>query len=259
MKLHAVSRLVFTMLLAGAWVSSGCGSDEKKSKPGAEADASDDTSSAGGSGGMAGGGGMPPMMDAGVDSSVDSSADVVVDVGLDRFADAPPRPGPTDPMTVVLFGQLDGIDLTGSYEFFETDDAGASLDICGAASSPMDAGQITGFDLRRTDEFEGTVINVRYSDPVVSNPVVGTYDQFDSWDFTISRFAKIDGATKLVTFRAGQVTTDSELLGDVRAEDLDGTGSLDAFFHITKARRVVDVDEGIKDGDLFLWIAGTCK
>ncbi len=244
----------------------GCGSEDAKGG-GAEKnpDAGDGAGGSGGAagtGGTAGDGGVAGTGGAGgtePDASIDASDDGPADAPIDMFGDAPPRPDPTDPMAVVLFGDLDGIDLTGTYTFSLVSDSGASLDRCGAASQPQDAGAIVGFDIRRSDEFDATVVTVRYSDPIVPNPPVGPYDQSDWWDISISRFARIDGSTRLVTFRAGQVTTGSELLGDVRAEDLDGAGHLDAFFHITKARRVVSVDEGIKDGNLYLWVGGTCR
>ncbi len=229
-----------------------CSSSSSEGEPDAAVAAPD--TGAGGSGG-GGGGGQPDAAggggpDAAIDASIDVGGDVVMDVAVDPFADAPARPIATDPLSVVLFGHVDGIDVTGTYDLGE--DAGGPADVCGP-----------GFEVERTNEI-GTTVAIRWSDMVNANPPPDTYDQFDAFDFTISRFMRVDGALRQITIRAGQVTTDSELLGTVHSEDLDATGTIDAEFHITKAGVVglsgdPDASTTISDGDLFLWVAGTCK
>lgn len=146
-------------------------------------------------------------------------------------------------MTVVLFGELDGVELTGTYD--QTAGAGT---ICG-----------DGFRLERDDGLGASVV-IKWQDDMTSLvPTVGAFDASYGFDFTISRFLRIDDVPKQLSFRAGQTYPGSALSGDVTLSDLAATGKLEGFFTITSAERVVDTNEGLKTGTLYLWVAGSCR
>ncbi len=223
--------------------SLGCSSEDAA---GGAADAGGDTSQAGaagsaGSGG--GGGGAAGGSGGGVsDASADTQLDTA-DATTDPFVDAPPRPSVDGPMTIVLYGELDGVDLTGTYD--QTTGGGT---ICG-----------DGFRVERDDGLGGSVVIHWQDDTTSLVPTVGAFNASYGFDFTISRFVRIDDVAKQLTFRAGQTYPGSALAGDVTRSDLAATGKLEAFFTISSAERVVDVNEGIKTGTLYLWVAGSCK
>lgn len=229
------------VVLAAAWA---CSSSDDPSDGVVDEDAGADASAGtGGTGGSSGAGGSAGSdTDAG-DASVDAPIDAVADVATDPFADAPPPPDPGSPVSIVLFGEMDGVDVTGVY------DMGS---IPAVACGP-------GYDVERTSPTTDSV-TIRWLDTVVDlDPPVGSYDESDNFEIVISKFIKVDGSTKRLTLRAGQPYPASQVLGSVDAQDLSAAGTLTANFHVTKARRFVDQDEGIVDGSVYVWVAGNCK
>lgn len=259
--------LAFSAALAmAASTGAGCSSDGSSDDNNATADAGDDSSAGsgatagssgnGGTGGTGATGGQGGTGGAGGSGGEagDAGSDAPMDVATDPFVDAPPRPSPTGPMTVVMFGELDGIDLTGTYEM-----DGSVADVCG-----------DGFVVERQNEF-GTV-GARFDwvdDQSNLAPFVGTYDESYGFNIQINRQLKIDGATKTLLLRAGQsfnpgdvdagaAQYDSDLEGEVYQADFDTSGEFDSFFVIRRAERFVDTWEGTVEGELYIWFAGTC-
>lgn len=219
-----------------------CGSDSKDDPP--TDDAGSDVSTAGsagsgGAGGGAGGGSGGESQDASLDAFADVDA---MDAAGDPFADAPPRPTLDGPMTIVLFGELDGIDLTGTYD----QDPGST--VCGA-----------GFSATRDDGVGGSVVISWQDDMTSLVPTLGDYDARYGFDLSVTKFVRIDDAPKQVYFRAGQTYPGSALSGNVSHSDLVASGTFEAFFEVTSAERVVDTNEGLKSGKLYIWIAGSCQ
>ncbi|MEZ4374035.1 MAG: hypothetical protein R3B07_24645 [Polyangiaceae bacterium] len=209
------------------------------------ADAGGDVSS-GGTGGSGGSGGTGATAGTGgeaPDASADGEADAdVMDAATDPFADAPPRPLLTGPMTIVLYGELDGVDLTGTYDM----DPGST--VCGE-----------GFTATREDGVGGSVV-VSWQDDMTSLvPTLGDYDARYGFDISVTKFVRINDTPKQVHFRVGQTYPGSVMSGNVSHSDLVTSGTLEAFFDITSAERVVDTNEGLKSGQLYLWIAGSCQ
>ncbi|MCA9646506.1 MAG: hypothetical protein H6718_34095 [Polyangiaceae bacterium] len=233
---------ILAWVTTGLICSSACSSDNP-AKSGADAGA--DVSSAGnagsagegGIGGSGGSGGATP--DASDDGQAGSDA---MDAATDPFADAPPRPDLNGPMQIVLFGELDGIDVTGTYD----QDPGST--VCGE-----------GFTATREDGVGGSVVISWQDDMTTLVPTVGDYDARYGFDITVTKFVRIDDTPKQVSFRAGQTYPGSTLSGNVSHSDLIASGTLEAFFEITSAERVVDSNEGLKSGQLYLWVAGSCQ
>ncbi|MCA9631435.1 MAG: hypothetical protein KC766_27445 [Myxococcales bacterium] len=231
-----VAALVFALC------PSACSSESSESS---SKDAGPDVSTAG-SGGAGGSGGSAGAGATGGESQ-DASIDVdggedAMDAASDPFVDAPPRPTIDGPMTIVLYGELDGVELTGTYD----QDPGNT--VCGP-----------GFTATREDGLGGSVVISWQDDMTSLVPTLGDYDARYGFDISVTKFMRIDNTPKQIHFRVGQTYPGSAMSGNVSQSDLVTSGTLEAFFEITSAERVVDTNEGLKSGKLYLWVAGSCQ